>query len=281
MSIRGKINKIIDLSVVDGPGNRTSIFLQGCNFNCFYCHNPETIKHCINCMECIPSCPTKCLSNVDGKIVWDDKRCINCDECIKVCPHLSTPKIYNWTVEETVERIKSNMPFIRGITVSGGECTLQHKFLTPLFKELKKLGLTCFVDTNGGIPFKKIPEFVEVSDSFMLDIKAFDNDEHVFVTKKSVHTVLENAGYLASLDKLYEIRTVTIAGMDNRSTVDSITKMLSKYIKIGHKIRYKIIKYRNYGVREEFSMFSAPTDEEMTELKNIALKNGFTDIIIV
>ena len=68
-----------------------------------------------------------------GKIVWNDKTCINCDECIRVCPHLATPKIYNWTVEETVERIKKNIPFIRGITVSGGECTLQHKFFNATF----------------------------------------------------------------------------------------------------------------------------------------------------
>ncbi len=38
---------------------------------------------------------------------------------------------------------------------------------------------------------------------------------------------------------------------------------------MGHKIRYKIIKYRKYGVREEYSMFSAPTDDEMQELKQI------------
>ena len=115
----------------------------------------------------------------------------------------------------------------------------------------------------------------------MLDIKAFDNEEHLFITKTKVDVVLENADYLASLDKLFEIRTVTIAGMDNRTTVDKITKMLSKYIKMGHKIRYKIIKYRKYGVREEYSMFSAPVDEEMEELKQIALQNGFEDVIIV
>ena len=39
------INKIIPMSLVDGPGNRTAIFFQGCNFNCSYCHNPETIKN--------------------------------------------------------------------------------------------------------------------------------------------------------------------------------------------------------------------------------------------
>ncbi|MCI5997156.1 MAG: YjjW family glycine radical enzyme activase [Peptoniphilaceae bacterium] len=281
MLIKGKINKIIDLSVVDGPGNRTSIFLQGCNFNCFYCHNPETIKHCINCMECINFCPTKSLINENGKVVWNDKTCINCDECIRVCRFLSSPKIYNWTVQETVDRIKKNMPFIRGITVSGGECTLQHHFLVPLFKEVKKLGLTCFVDTNGSLPFKKLKELVDVTDSFMLDVKAFDNDEHIFVTQKSVHTVLENADYLASIDKLFEIRTVTVAGMDNESTVDSITKMLNKYIKMGHNIKYKIIKYRSFGVRERYSKFSSPTDDEMNKLKNIALSNGFKDVIIV
>lgn len=236
MSVKGKINKIIDLSVVDGPGNRTSIFLQGCNFNCFYCHNPETINHCINCMECIPSCPTNSLKNENGKIKWDDKTCINCDECIKVCRYLSSPKIYHWTVEETIDRIKKNIPFIRGITVSGGECTLQHHFLVPLFTEVKKLGLTCFVDTNGGIPFKKLNKLIEVSDFFMLDIKAFDNDEHLFITKKKVDYVLENAKYLAEINKLYEVRTVTIAGMDNTKTVYEVSKMLSKYIKKGNNI---------------------------------------------
>ncbi|MFV0498800.1 MAG: radical SAM protein [Bacilli bacterium] len=42
--INGKVHKIIKSSIVDGPGNRIAIFMQGCNFNCWYCHNPETIR---------------------------------------------------------------------------------------------------------------------------------------------------------------------------------------------------------------------------------------------
>ena len=40
---KGLVRRILPFSSVDGPGNRTAIFLQGCNFNCLYCHNPETI----------------------------------------------------------------------------------------------------------------------------------------------------------------------------------------------------------------------------------------------
>ena len=75
------INKIIPFSSVDGPGNRVVIFLQGCNISCLYCHNPETINTCINCGECIETCPTEAISiGIDGRIVWNEKKCIDCDE---------------------------------------------------------------------------------------------------------------------------------------------------------------------------------------------------------
>ncbi len=33
------------LSIHDGPGIRTTVFLKGCNINCKWCHNPEGIPH--------------------------------------------------------------------------------------------------------------------------------------------------------------------------------------------------------------------------------------------
>ena len=36
------INSIETMGLVDGPGIRVVIFLQGCNLRCLYCHNPET-----------------------------------------------------------------------------------------------------------------------------------------------------------------------------------------------------------------------------------------------
>ena len=45
----GYINKIETMGLVDGPGVRTVIFMQGCPLRCLFCHNPETWQ--INCEE--------------------------------------------------------------------------------------------------------------------------------------------------------------------------------------------------------------------------------------
>ncbi|WP_432834121.1 radical SAM protein [Dactylosporangium sp. CA-092794] len=40
---RGLVADVIRFSCVDGPGNRFVVFLQGCDFDCLACHNPQTI----------------------------------------------------------------------------------------------------------------------------------------------------------------------------------------------------------------------------------------------
>lgn len=39
---KGNVNSIQTLGLVDGPGVRVVVFMQGCPIRCIYCHNPET-----------------------------------------------------------------------------------------------------------------------------------------------------------------------------------------------------------------------------------------------
>lgn len=42
--ITGYISSVEPMGLVDGPGVRYVVFMQGCKLRCLYCHNPETWK---------------------------------------------------------------------------------------------------------------------------------------------------------------------------------------------------------------------------------------------
>lgn len=273
------VNKIIPFSSVDGPGNRTAVFLQGCGFNCKYCHNPETISKCKGCGICVKHCPKGALSMVDGNIVYDAKECILCDECIHSCPNLSSPRTSVMTPMQVMERVRKNMPFIRGITVSGGECTLWRDFLLELLTLAKESGLETMLDSNGSYSFASDDELMAVTDGVMLDIKAWDDIQHYKLTQNHNDVVKQNLKYLLETGKLFEVRTVIVPGLiDAVETVDKTSQTVAKY---SSKVRYKIIKYRDNGVRPEFKSIQAPDDELLKELEAIARKNGLTDIVLI
>lgn len=277
--MKALVNKIIPFSSVDGPGNRMAIFLQGCNFNCLYCHNPETINLCNHCGVCVKSCPYDALSINDNKVQWNKTNCKNCDSCIKACSRYSSPKVSWMSEEEILCEIKKVRSFISGITVSGGECTQQSDFLVELFNEVKKLGLTSFVDSNGHFPFYENEALVNSMDSAMLDLKSYDIEENRKLTGMGNEIVIKNIEYLASINKLFEVRTVIVPELlNNYYNVDMTSKLIAK---LDPSIRYKIIKYRSIGVREGFVNSYEPADEVMNKLKDVAIKNGCKDIVII
>lgn len=280
MTQLGIINKIIPFSAVDGPGCRTAVFLQGCNFNCQYCHNPETISRCRLCGTCVEHCPTGAIRIKNERMEYKKEKCIDCDTCLKVCPHNSSPKTVRYTPRELVEKISINIPFIRGVTFSGGECTLQREFLKESALLLKEKGLDVLLDSNGTFSLEEMMPLLEQIEGVMLDIKAFAPEDHIRVTQKENSIVLKNAVELAKIGKLKEVRTVIVPELfDTKNTVLETAKLLHTYNKQS-EIQYKLISYRPIGVRKEKAIYSVPDKKYMEELKEIVHSYGFKKIVI-
>ncbi len=227
-------------------------------------------------------CPVGALSvDTDGNVAFDPSKCVQCDTCIHVCPHDSSPRTLTMTPKEIYERVKKQIPFIRGISVSGGECMLWPEFLTELFLLAKKDNLGTLIDSNGTIPFEQYPELMEVSDGVMLDIKAFDLAEHRNVTGADNHMVLQNAEYLARIGKLYEVRAVIVPDLyDTERSIRQMGDFLAPYLAYGD-IRIKVIAYRPMGVREAYSHFQVPDQSYLSYLAEILREKGFQNIILI
>ena len=131
--------------LVDGPGVRFVVFLQGCAMRCKYCHNPETWSG-------------------QGGQEWSPE---------DLFKHVYRYKSY-WH--------KKGQPN-GGITVSGGEPLLQMPFVTEFFRLAKAKGVNTTLDTAGN-PFtlkepfiSQFKELMKVTDLVMLDLKEIDEEK--------------------------------------------------------------------------------------------------------
>ncbi len=301
----GIINKIIAFSNVDGPGNRTAVFFQGCNLRCEFCHNPETIRRCIGCGLCVEKCPKGALkmnpqagteagvgvetgTGADTgdevaaapAVLWDPSLCVDCDTCIKTCPNLASPKVAYMTAEELCGRIRRTAPYINGVSFSGGECTRQRDFLLEVIPLIRGLGLGVLLDSNGTYDFERDPELLALIDGVMLDIKAADPDFCRRLTGAGPELPFRNLDFLQRAGKLEEVRTVLFPHLPDRNeeTVRAAAARLRP------EIRYKLLRYRPFGVREEgleFLGHEITSEEEAERLAAIARSLGAAGCVTV
>lgn len=219
---------------------------------------------------------------------YDYKKCVFCDACIQTCPHGSSPRIRRLTAKEVFTEIKKQIPFIRGVTVSGGECTLYPEFLEELFTVCRKNGLHTLLDSNGTVAFRELSGLMAVTDGVMLDIKAFDSEQHRRTTGADNEQILKNAVWLKEHGKLYEVRTVVVPGLfDAEDTVRRTARLLGPGSTDGKRNskmvqpRYKLISYRENGVRKEYRRYPVPDRGLMETLAAAAREEGMKEVVIV
>ncbi|MCL2293878.1 MAG: radical SAM protein [Spirochaetes bacterium] len=213
-------------SLDDGDGIRTVIFFKGCPLNCFWCHNPESI-------------------NPQAEYFFDPERCISCKEHSENCPSGAFRRIgKNYSIEELLAIIIEDNTFYKvsggGVTFSGGEPTLYMEYLGKLALELKKSGVSCFLETSGFFDFNEFKKLLlPYFDCILYDIKLIDSAEHIKYTGKDNKIIIENLHLLSRENIKVVPRTPLIPGItDTEKNLTGILNMLreleldDKYVKL-------------------------------------------------
>jgi pyruvate formate lyase activating enzyme len=197
MESRALIFDIKRGSSEDGPGLRSTVFFKGCPLTCVWCHNPEG-------MDRQPS------------LDLEDK------------------PVGEWiALDELLYRLLQDRPFYRssggGVTLSGGEPTMQMEFAGALLKALKAEGIHTAIETCGFFNYRNFSQqLLPWLDLIYFDLKLMDDTDSRRHTGQSNRLILDNFMQLAQQSAVPVIpRVPLIPGLTTtEENLQSIAKFL-------------------------------------------------------
>lgn len=134
----------------DGQGNRLVYHFQGCNMRCPWCSNPEGMA-------------------------------------------VSGPACAEYDVDDIVDEALRGAPMFfdgGGVTLTGGEATLQFDAVTELFTKLKAAGIHTALETNG--THERLDGLFPLTGELIMDLKHYDGAVHKAYTRIGNETVISN-----------------------------------------------------------------------------------------
>ncbi len=223
------IFQIQKMSTEDGPGIRTTVFFKQCPLKCIWCHNPESIlkkkqlewfRHkCIGCKICIETCPKGALNLDEDGMHIDRANCDSCGLCSDECPSTALHMFGElWDLEDLYYEVQKDKIYYTqshgGITVSGGEPTLQSDFILSFLRKCKDNGISTALDTCGYASKNIYEKLLPYVDLVLFDIKEINSEKHEEYTGVPNTLILENAiwisDYIKKNSKKLWIRTPVI-----------------------------------------------------------------------
>ncbi|MDD4773848.1 MAG: glycyl-radical enzyme activating protein [Eubacteriales bacterium] len=238
---KGVVFNIQRFSIHDGPGIRTTIFMKGCNLNCFWCHNPESIspkpqiqyfrQKCIGCRLCT-ICPNSAHIFREDH-VYDRFLCTDCGKCAEVCYSealVLTGKEYG--VNELFNEIIKDEPFYTnggGVTFSGGEPLLQAAVIASTAAMCNNAGISVVIDTAGCVKFEAFQAVIPYTSLFLYDIKHADKQFHKKYTGRDNDIIINNLRCLLENGADIWIRVPLIPDMNtNTDDIKAIAHLIAE-----------------------------------------------------
>jgi len=297
------------MSTEDGPGIRSTVFFKGCPLACVWCHNPESISprvqihwektRCIGCRSCIEACIKGALAATETGMAIDRSACDSCDACVQVCPSTAM-EIYGEACgpNDLVREVLKDEAYFQksggGVTLSGGEPTMQPLFAKALLSAFKQGGIHTALDTCGQCPWETLDTLLPHTDLVLYDLKEINADRHKEFTGVSNTRILENLILLRRFMKEHSlpgelwIRTPLIPGCT--ATPENL-RGIGMFIKehLGPSVsRWELCtfnnlcinKYEGLGIDWDFRKAGLLSRDEAERLTCLARESGVDPRIV-
>ena len=307
---KGLILHVQRFSTEDGPGIRTTVFFKGCPLRCPWCQNPEGISvepqvqwlenRCIGCGTCIETCPEGCLSKTEHGVSINRELCTGCGVCAEACPANAMELLGTRIgLDELVDELMKDQTYFEksggGVTLSGGEPTMQCSFVVALLRRLKEKGINTAIDTCGVCSADCLGKVLPCADTVLFDLKEVDPGKHYDFTGQHNQRVFENLLYIRNYiadrarEKVLWIRTPLIPGAtascDNITGVGAfIAQNLAGIVQRWELCAFNNLcrdKYRRLGLAWQYADTPLMTESALYELERCAKLSGVDPGIVI
>jgi len=262
--IQYKIAYIMEVerfSIHNGPGIRSTVFMQGCALRCPWCANPESQEmgshlmyqeqKCIGCRTCEMNCPVNAIKFNNGKMIFNREICIKCQKCAKNCLNNAIKFIgKKMSTIEIMSIIDKDSDYYNvsggGVTFSGGDCLIQIDALEELLKQCKLKKYHTAIETEGDVPWENFSRIIDYVDLFLFDVKHYDSEWISKITKGNGSRIQSNFRKLASINPFNIIARVPVIPDYNYD--EKILRGIFDYIHNEKVSRADLLPYHTLGI---------------------------------
>ncbi|MCX7921520.1 MAG: pyruvate formate-lyase-activating protein [Clostridia bacterium] len=181
--------------------------------------------------------------------------------------------------DEIIDKMKKYINYIRfsngGITITGGEPTLQAEFVSEVFKKCKEIGVHTAIDTSGFADIEKVSELLEYTNLVLLDVKHAVEEKHKKITGVGIDKIRRFALHLSEKGIPIWIRYVLVPGYtDDEEDLRQAAEFLSE-LKTVEKVEvlpYHSMgeyKWKKLGEKYQLEGVESPTTEQVKKAKEI------------